>query len=626
MVAPMMTTPNVDPLLDPYAQPLQNEVALGANPTPQQRAQSILNRHRQLKAMKAPWMYTWQLLGEFIMTRKQDFTVHITPGMFLTGKIFDSTAPMANHKMASSLLGALWPNAARSFCIHPPDTLSEEDRNSKDVKEYFEWVTHKMAEIMDDPKCGLMLALEEYFYDQGAFGTSGVYVMKNDSTRAEAPLYYKATDAKKIAIAEGADGFVDTCYMEEEMTIRQVVQKYGIDAVSNRTRDAFTSGVRQEEKIMVLHAVEPRIDSLGGFGNRGLPIASVHIEMDSYHILKESGFSKMPVFITRFWKTMNEVYGRSPGMEAMPDILEVNEMREATIVAVEKTLNPPLLVLSDGALGGQVINTSAGAISVHNVSGRIANSNLKPIEPLITVGELKDTYAETQHLQQIIERNFFIDLLTDLNNESRQTLGEAQIRDKLREQALIAIFSRQISELFSRLVERTFDILFEKKMLGVVANSEDQRRLAQANVAVKVIPPAIVKLIGSGMEGYKIRFISPAARAMRREELNGIQQSLTAIMNMAPTVPDIVDTINTDKAAEMIVELSGAPTKILNDLDTIKALRQNRAQMQQQQMQAQQKEQGALTMKHTAQAAESATKAGIPIQNLFGQNQGEPAA
>jgi hypothetical protein len=593
--------------------------------TKEQRAQAIMAKHRQLLAKKTPWLYTYQLLGEFIMTRKQDFTLHISPGMFLTGKIFDSTAPMANHDMASSMLGDLWPNASRSFSIHPPDTMSEEDRNSKEVKEYFHWVSHTMAEVMDDPKCGLALALEEYFYDQGAFGISGIYIKENEELGSETPLSYMAVDAKKIAIAENAQGVVDTCYVLREMTMRQVVQEYGEENVSPRVKEAFHSpdGSRQEELIQVLHAVEPRIDNPQAFGAQGFPIASDHIEVPEGHMIKESGMKKMRIYITRFWKTMNEVYGRSPGMESMPDILEINEMTENSIVAVEKTLNPPLLVLSDGSLGNQTINTSTGAISVHNVSGRIANSGLKPVEPLITVGELKDTYLRIETLVAKIQKNFFIDKLTTLDNTQRKTLGEANIIDGMRQRSLVTVYARQIGELFSRIVEGTFDVLFDQKRLGIIKGSTDDLILQFLGKPPQhYIPDAIAKLINSGQNGYKIRFVSPAARSMRAEELKGIQQSLTAVINMSQAVPDILDTINTDKAAELIVELSGANSAILNDAETIKALRQQRIQVQQQQAAAAQHAQSAVDMKHTAQAAQSAAKAGLPLQDLFAPNVG----
>jgi hypothetical protein len=596
----------------------------------EERVQKVLERHRQLKTLKVPWLYTYQLIGEFVMTRKQDFTIHITPGMFLTGKIFDSTAPNANHLMASALLGALWPNAGRSFDIQPPHSMAEEDRHTKEVKEYYSRVTKTMVEVMDNPKCGLALALEEYMYDQGAFGISGIYVKENEEMGAETPLQYMAVDAKKISIAEGADGFVDTCYVEREMTFRQVVQEYGLENCSPVVQEGFKQS-RQEEKIMVLHAVEPRIDNqieVSGFGgNQNYPYASIHIEINNNHVLRESGYPKMPIFITRFWKTMNEVYGRSPAMEAMPDILEVNELREATIVAVEKLLNPPLALYSDGSLGNQVVNTSAGAFSVINLSGRMAQSGIKPLEPIVTVGELKDTLLEVERLQEIIRTNFFLDRLTDLNNTQRQTLGEASIRNKLREQSLGTIYSRQIAEQFSRLVERTFDILHKQNRLGVVQGSWEYYMLKHAGVQnIWIIPDAVAKLIQGNSDAYSIRFLSPAARAMRSEELAGIQQTLTGIVNLANVVPDILDNIDFDVAVRHIVELTGAPSDILNGSDVRDKIRAQRQQMQAQQQQAAAKEQGALTAKHLGQAADAGAKAGIPISDLLGFDGQQQAA
>lgn len=616
--------------------PFQPIVEGASNPAPSfgrtDKVEKVLNRYNSLKAMKAPWLYTYQLLGEFIMTRKQDFTMSVPPGQFLTGKIFDSTAPMSNHKMAAGLLGALWPNGSRSFAIKPSKQMDAAQARSKEVVEWFEYVTECMCNYMDDPKAGLQLALTEYMYDQGAFGISGIHVKDNvekamslSIAPPETPVQFVAVDAKKITIAEGADGFVDTCYIEQMMTVRQVVQEYGLENCSQKLQEAFVKGNRQEEQCRILHAIEPRIDGQisGAFGNKALPIASIHIEVDSKHQLLESGYEKIPVFVTRFWKTMNEVYGRSPAMECMPDVIEVNQMREDSIIAVEKHLNPPLLALSDGSLGGQTINTSAGAISVWNISGRIANSGHKPVEPLITVGELKDTYAEIERLQNIIKGNFFEDLLTDLNNEQRQTLGEAQIRNQLRGQLLGPIFVRQIAECFSRLIERTFDILYKHKFFGYMPGDQEAQQKQQAGKTVRFIPAAVAEIIKNGDDAYHIRYVSPAARIMRSEELAGLQQSLTAVSNLAAVVPDIMDNIDTDKAAELIIELTGAPHCILRSADEIAELRKQRAAVQQQQAAAASQEQQSVTLKHVGQAAAAGAKAGLPIQNLFGAMGGQ---
>ena len=60
---------------------------------------------------KQNWLTMYQLVGEYVMTRKQNFLSTSMPGEFLTEQLFSSVAPEANRTMASAILGNLWPNA-----------------------------------------------------------------------------------------------------------------------------------------------------------------------------------------------------------------------------------------------------------------------------------------------------------------------------------------------------------------------------------------------------------------------------------------------------------------------------------------------------------------------------------
>ena len=69
--------------------------------------------------MKLPWLEHFQLIGEYINLRKQNFTETNQVGAFLTRDIFDSTASRDSSIMASALIGALWPNGAQSIQFMP---------------------------------------------------------------------------------------------------------------------------------------------------------------------------------------------------------------------------------------------------------------------------------------------------------------------------------------------------------------------------------------------------------------------------------------------------------------------------------------------------------------------------
>ncbi len=64
---------------------------------------SIIERNRTLESAKAPWLDLLQLIGQFIDTRRMDFSTSQQPGDFLNREIFDSVTPKAATVTASGL-------------------------------------------------------------------------------------------------------------------------------------------------------------------------------------------------------------------------------------------------------------------------------------------------------------------------------------------------------------------------------------------------------------------------------------------------------------------------------------------------------------------------------------------
>src|SRR5688572_25377355 len=114
------------------------------------RARRILDRYKDMQSEKSFWNTLYQLMGEYIFTRKQHFTNEGTQGEIQNAQLFDDTAPNANHLMAASLIGALWPNAGKSFQIGMPFGMEEEiGDETEEVKQFYQRVTKRMASILD---------------------------------------------------------------------------------------------------------------------------------------------------------------------------------------------------------------------------------------------------------------------------------------------------------------------------------------------------------------------------------------------------------------------------------------------------------------------------------------------
>lgn len=558
------------------------------------RVDTLLSRHQKLKSEKAVLHGIYELISEYVFNKKYNLEKTPNSGIFVDGDVYDNTGLRANSIMSNVMVNNLWPNGPRTFKVKrtwdTPDT--------QEIKEWFKYVNSQMHTVMDNTRAGLVTALDEYMLDQGSYGISGIYVSENDIDPS-CPIRYTAWDIKSMCVDEGTDGLIDTVFVEIEMTIRNAVKEYGLENLGAKTQKAFIDG-QLEDKIKILHVIEPRLDrNPRKYGVKDMPIASIHIETSCRKIIKESGFEEMPVFVGRFIKVLGEKYGRSPAMVAMPDILEANATREAISIATEKQLDPPLAVYDDGSLGAGTIETSAGAINVFSVSGRINNG--KPIEPLYTVGELQSSYNHIETLKEAINNHFYLDRLLDFNNETRMTLGEAQLRNALRGQSLGTFYARQEMEVITPLIKRTFNILLKRGLFGVLQNSYEELELLKQGIRPVYIPEVIAQRIFSGLDVYELDYTSPAKRTMQSEELQGTIETANFAAGMAPAIPEILDNINADEMIRRIAKLSGADEDMLKDMETVQALRKARAEQQAQLMQLEQARQQSEIGRNVAQ-------------------------
>lgn len=543
----------------------------------QSRIDRYLSRYRDLEIEKQPWLTHYQALSEIFHTRKADFTHVSSPGEFLQDNVFDNLGQFAAHQMASVFSSMLWPDSARTFNIRPVRRL----RDQPGVEAYFRYVTEEIHEAMDQARAGLQLALMEHFLDQGVFGTSGIAVFEGPEDDVSLPVVYEAWDVKAMCISQNAQGFVDTIYFKVNKTVRQVYEEYGKeDVVSTHVTEKYQAG-KFEDKIEVLKILEPKSIEQGKEGLAAMAVRSVHIDVTNKILMRESGFEEMPVFVVRMFKKADEVYGRSPAMIALPDAISLNGLAEGVLVATEKQLDPPLALLDDGRLGGAVVDTSAGALSILNVSGRLGGE--KPIFPLFTVGEMQSAEKLEERLQAKIMQAFFLDRLLDLNNKTIMTAYETSVRNRLRGESTGSVFSRQEKEALVPLIERTFNIMWRRGHFGVVDKGPGAKQRAEWKELTGkdiIVPEIIVKAIEAGLDIYEIEFISPAKRFMQAEKLQGIFSAVDAVLALAPVFPTIPDRIDPDLLLEDIYTLAGTPKHNLRTMDDTQKWRAAQAERQ----------------------------------------------
>ena len=298
-----------------------------------------------------------------------------------------------------------------------------------------------------------------------------------------------------MTICEGASGYVNKVFSEQRFNAQQLVEEYGDEVSDIDEVKAALESYNYDTKFKVLWVIRPRkFYNPAKLDTQNMPYESIHILMKADKVVRYSGFKYMPIKVARFYKNQEEEYGRSPAMEALPDIVEINAIKELLTQAAEKQVHPPLYILDDGSFGGGIIDTSPNSVTPINIGSRITNTS--PIGVIGTVGELNSTMELYKLTQSQIMSHFFVDRLLDLNNKTRMTLGEAEIRNELRSESLGSIFGRQINELYTPLIETSYNMCFDTGELGVIPGSDEEKMiLAQGKEPLYIPEPVIIKAL-----------------------------------------------------------------------------------------------------------------------------------
>lgn len=536
----------------------------------------IFDELKGLRAKRGNWNNQFQVVGKYISQIKQDFEESHAEGEFLNEEVFDSSGTFAAYSMSSALLGMLWPsNASKSIDIAPPTDLK--DPTNEEIEWYEEIVTPRLTNEMDRPEGNLALSLDEYMLDQGIFGTSGIGTFYEDGH-----LIYHPYGVKEMYIKEGKLGRVDCLFLCYEWEASRIVGDYGEEKVSEKVKKAYESKSGEKFKVIIKYWTEESDE---------FTVQSEHYEETSKTLLKRGGFKDFPIHVGRFRKLITETYGRSPAMNALPDIMELNVLREAIIVATEKLLDPPLGVLSDGMLGNGVIDTSAGAINVFDVQGNFGNT--QPVFPINDVGELQAAYQRIQDLQQSIAQHFSIDRLLDFNNQTVMTARETDERSKIRDGSLSSLLTRQITEVFTPLVERSFSLMLRNDRFGYIKGDPAAQVAESLGEEVVYIPDRIAKRLQEGKDSYIVRFTTPADRIASGNELEGLMQTIQISQALAQTHPEAIKYLSISGIMSNLTRLLGNPPDIINSMEEAQELIRQEQEARQQQEMLNQVQQGA---------------------------------
>lgn len=301
------------------------------------RVPALARRYRALLERRSPWDTAWESLAEhFLPTRfRTDDSLDDRP--LLNRSLVDATGILAMRTLAAGLQGGMTSPARPWFrlALDDPD-LSRSHAGQR----YLDEVEARMRVVLQ--RCNFYNAMHTIYAELGTFGTAFVFELAD----LRHGFRFVPLCAGQYVLDTDAARRVDTVFHRMHMSLRQMVQSFGPEALPENLRLAARR--TPDQRHAVIHAVLPRTERRPRLaGPCHMPWASVYwLEGREGQVvpLKESGFMGFPGFGPRWDVAANDVYGRSPAMDALPDCRMLQQMGITTLKAIHKAVDPPMSV------------------------------------------------------------------------------------------------------------------------------------------------------------------------------------------------------------------------------------------------------------------------------------------
>lgn len=525
------------------------------------RYRGVLARHQRLKAEQSTWRAHWRDLDEHLKPRSGRFysTDRNRSSRGDYNSILDNTATRAVRTLASGM------QAGASNPSRPWFKLTTADPDLAEflpVREWLDGVVDRMQRVF--ARANTYRSLHQIYEQLAVFGTAVNLVLPDE----QSVIHHYPVATGEYALQRDHRGNIVTMYREFEMTVSEVVRQFGLDSCSKDTQQAFANG-DLDRGVEIVHAIEPRDDRYPEAGQRDpknpspkhMPWASIYLEsavQDHTRFLRESGFEEFPVIAPRWIVEGQDVYGVSPGMEALGDVRQLQHEQLRKAQGIDYKVRPPLQVpnelrdRSNSMLPGGVTYVEPGTTLPYNQA--TPHGGIRTMfETNIDLNDLREDIVDVRGR---INSAFYADLfLMIAMSDKNMTATEVAERHEEKLLGIGPVLERLHNEMLQPLIERTFGMMMQRGML----------------------PPPPEEMAGQDID---IEFVSLLAQAQRAIGSNSIDRFVGSVLQVAQVRPDVLDVVNLDKAVSHYGRILGVPTELINDEESVEALRRARAQAQ----------------------------------------------
>lgn len=513
----------------------------------------ILANLDRLKQQRAFYEPAWRDIDRFVDPfgsggwdkRKHTFT------QFDNDELFDVTAIDGLDRYTAAIAGITIPRQQR---WHGLSFANQDLMKIPAVARWCELATDRLFIARYAPGTGFESQAYSDIRQEGKYGTSPMWIGDRVVPGFGPQLFYKTLHLAECYIDEDFTGRVDTVYRVYHETLRQAVQEFGIQNLSDKSRNDFSDPKKRNNEIEILHLVRPNREYDPGYlGPKGKPIESLYIEIHDRHQISRSGFYTHPIPVSRHVTGPRDAYGRSPAMKVLATVKGLNTMARTILDAANKAVDPAMLYYDDADI--TKIVTRAGGLTAGGV-----NEQGQPLVHPLQTGSQIPVGLEIQTSERAVVKSAFLDEFFRLLTDPSDRMTATQVMETLqKEGVLIAPFAaRRETEKLGPQIERELDIMMR----------------------YGAIPPFPPEVQEAGARP-RISMTNPLSRMARAEEVTGFTRLIEIGVQAAGAGhQEALDRVNFDRGMVVVADVLGVrPSLILSDDE----LAQKRASQQQQQ-------------------------------------------
>lgn len=508
-------------------------------------------------------------------------------------KIINSKTRDVVGRLASGLQSGITNQARQWFRLVQVGAPSDTRLNSKTRRALDEATEVLQGTIASS---NIYTALISMYMRIGQFGTACAILLPDE----DSVVRLDVLDEGAYWIAQDRRGRVCTLLRRAEWTVRQLVEEFGIEALPESVRRDYEEGRMGEYRRcwnLVLPTMEVPKAQRGPFAS--FPFASMYwIEAEAANtMLAQRGYMYNPIIAPRWSQPTDSAYGLGLGQKAIGDAKELQTLELSKLKVVAGLADPPMAAPESMRNSGGV-NLNPGAINYFSAGMGGQSAGHIPIQPIDQRPKRLDEIEATILTQeQRLGRLFFEDLFAMLL-QIQMGSGKRQMTAT----EVTELASEKIALLGPILTQLNHDML--DPLVGGVYT------LCHIDAAQRLDEIAGTEILGYGWGGQEISKAEERYRTLLEVDdlditveyqstLHAEQQSSTRMMGVLHTLEfaglvsqydtQAIDNLDTDEAIR-IAARSYMEFGIIRDQKDVDTIREGRAQMAQQQLEAQQKQ------------------------------------